>query len=57
VTYKLTGKGIESDGKKRKKGEKGEKVTERKIGNMHLLESFFCRARVKWDVKIDGNKG
>jgi hypothetical protein len=57
VTYKLTGKGIESDGKKRKKGEKGKKVTERKMGNMHLLESFFCRARVKCDVKIDGNKG
>jgi hypothetical protein len=26
--------------KGRKKGEKGEKVTERKMGNMHLLEAY-----------------
>jgi hypothetical protein len=36
----LTEKEIESGGERRKKREKGEKVTERKMGNKHLLEAY-----------------
>jgi hypothetical protein len=39
-----------------KKGDKARKVTERKMDNMHLLETF-CKASFKCDVKVDGNKG